>query len=68
MQYDDYRPGMMRIHVAEEIARGICELWTRDELRHVAREIGVPTGYPTKYDLAVALVLVTGTDGGPFHG
>jgi hypothetical protein len=57
LEYDDHRPGMMRIHVAQEIARGICEGWTRDELRHVARENGVATGYRTKFDLAVALVL-----------
>jgi hypothetical protein len=48
---------MMRIHVAQEVARGICERWTREELRHVARENGVATGYPTKYELATALVL-----------
>lgn len=57
MTYDDFRPGMMRIHVAEDIARGICERWTRDELRHVARDNGVPTGYRTKRELALALVL-----------
>lgn len=35
----------------EHVARQI----DRDSLRRIARDLGVPTGYPTKRDLAIAL-------------
>lgn len=54
-EYDDDRPGMMRVHIAEQRAAALCEKHTRDGLRRIARFRGVPTGYSTKHDLAVAL-------------
>lgn len=53
--YDDDRPGMMRVHVAQQRANGLEAVHTRDGLRRIARDRGVPTGYPTKRDLAIAL-------------
>lgn len=53
--YDDDRPGMMRVHVAQQRGRALCEAYSRDALRAFARDLGVPTGYRLKSDLAVAL-------------
>ncbi len=52
MSYDDDRPGMMRVHIAQRRADALCNAYTRDALRHFARLHGVPTGYMNKSDLA----------------
>ena len=36
--YDDDRPGMMRIHVAEERGMALCARYSVAELRNMARE------------------------------
>ena len=53
--YDDERPGMMRVHVAQQRAQALCSQHTRNDLRELARAVGVPAGYSTKFDLALAL-------------
>lgn len=55
--YDDDRPGMMRVHVAQQRADELCRQYNRQGLRDLARRRGVPTGYPLKADLAFALAL-----------
>jgi hypothetical protein len=50
--YEDDRPGMMRVHIAEWRAAALCEAYTRDHLREIARSRGVSTGYKRKRDLA----------------
>lgn len=55
--YDDDRPCMMRVHIAQQRGRDLCDRYTRDTLRELARRHGVPTGYPTKINLAVALAM-----------
>lgn len=55
--YDDDRPGMIRLHIAEQRARELCDTYDRDTLRGIARQRGVPTGFPHKRDLALALAL-----------
>jgi hypothetical protein len=55
--YDDDRPGMMRIHVAQERARLACITYGRDSLRAIAASHGMPSGYRLKSELAQALAL-----------
>ena len=55
--WDDDRPGMMRVHVAQRRAQELCDDYTRDGLRIIARQGGVATGYPTKYEQALAIVM-----------
>lgn len=54
-EYDDDRPGMMRVHIAQQRGDALCEFYTRDDLRSIAARVGVPTGYRHKRDLAVSL-------------
>ena len=54
--YDDDRPGMMRVHIAQRRALELCDDYTRDGLLIIARRQGVPTGYKHKFDLAVAII------------
>lgn len=54
--WDDDRPGMMRVHIAQRRAQELCDNYTRAGLRMIAHSRGVPTGYRLKYDLAVAIV------------
>jgi len=56
-RYNDDRPGMMRIHIAQRRARALCEAYPRDTLRLIAQRAGVPTGYSLKADLAFELAL-----------
>lgn len=57
MSYDDDRPGMMRVHIAEKRAVALSNFYTRNDLRSIARRKGVPAGYSVKADLAYALAL-----------
>lgn len=57
MPYDDDRPGMMRVHVAQRRGDELCARYTRDTLREMARQRGVPAGHSLKRDLAVALAM-----------
>ena len=43
MSYDDDRPGMMRVHICDQRARALASHYTRDYLRELARERGLPT-------------------------
>lgn len=49
--YDDDRPGMMRVHVADRRAQALVNCYTRNRLRAMARGRGLPTG-GRKHDLA----------------
>lgn len=57
MSYDDDRPGMMRVHIAHQRGHALAAHYSRDSLREIARERGVPTG-GRKYDLAWRLASV----------
>jgi hypothetical protein len=56
-EWDDDRPGMMRVHVAQERARLLCEKYTRDHLRAMCRERGLTPWGTTKDELAFELAL-----------
>ena len=43
MSYDDDRPGMMRIHIAERRADALCKAFTRDWIRANAKAHGIST-------------------------
>lgn len=51
MSYDDDRPGMMRVHIADRRAQAMVDAFTRDALRHHCRVRELPTG-GRKHDLA----------------
>ena len=49
MTYSDDRPGMMRVHIAEERGRLACERYTRDALRAHAKGHGLSTAFEWRY-------------------
>ena len=55
--YADDRPGLMRIHVADERGRLACARYTRNALRAHAKAHGVTTAFRNRYkrDLAWAM-------------
>lgn len=58
MTWDDDRPGMMRVHVAQERARELCERHTMAYLRSMAKQRGISlSGCHCKADVAFELVL-----------
>jgi hypothetical protein len=56
-RWDDDRPGMMRVHIAQIRGRALADYYSRDSLRLMASRLGVPTGHRLKSDLAVALAM-----------
>ena len=48
--YDDDRPGMMRVHIAQQRGQALADKYTRSQLRMLAHRHGVPTGYRLKID------------------
>lgn len=56
-EYDDDRPGMMRVHVAEARARKMMDMYKINGLRAAARTLGVTVDGRTKHDVAWALAL-----------
>ena len=51
-EYDDDRPGMMRVHIADARASAACMTYTRSALRAHANSHGVSTSHRVKHDLA----------------
>jgi len=50
--YDDDRPGLMRIHIASRRADLACKRYTRNTLRAFAKGHGAPYSSGLKNDLA----------------
>ena len=55
MSYDDDRPGMMRVHIAEQRAEALMDFYSRNGLSLLANREGLVVGRSTKRDLAVRL-------------
>lgn len=66
MSYDDDRPGMMRVHIAQRRGEALAKTYTRNALRDMARGRGIPVGGGLKHEiawrLAVAGVVAPGYD------